>query len=365
MRRWGFKSLPGRERILCKLIIALKQGQSNSQRGRRGTGARSGSAASGPSLDTTVNKSIIRAQKQARRMARQGKEWRQLLASLRSIGRYKLSDQIQSCGMLFPYQCSECDGQAARRGTTCKARLCPWCAQVRGESIARRLVPVVSKFDNPVLVTLTIKNGHDLAERNEHIRLSYRKLSMRKAWKSAFAGGFGFQETTYNPASGWHVHMHLLLDGSMPQAELSRLWHRCTGDSFIVDIRRVGKGDDTVKLEHACYEASKYACKLSDINGSPELVGQYLDAFHGRRMMWSFGHCFGLMTAIEADEKEAYKEADRIEREVRDGQERTCIHCGAVNGFERLVGAMWTHDVCIRSVNGWWVRGPSPGSLLE
>jgi ribosomal protein L37AE/L43A len=50
---------------------------------------------------------------------------------------------------------------------------------------------------------------------------------------------------------------------------------------------------------------------------------------------------------------------------VLDGKERTCPHCGALNGLERLVGSMWTHDECIRSLNGWWIRGPSPGSLLE
>ncbi len=351
------------------LSIAVKRGERNSQKGVAPSDARKRAAASALSLDTKANISTSQAssntEKRAARRARRGSERLQLISSLRALGRHKLADEVYACGILNPYQCSECGGEAARRGSTCQLRLCPWCAQARGELVARRLVPVVSKFKNPVFVTLTVKNGWDLGERNEHIRLSYRKLSRRKEWKPAFAGGFGFQETTYNRVSGWHVHMHLLLDGWMLQSQLSNLWRSCTGDSFIVDIRRVGSGDDRVKLEHACYEASKYACKLSDIVGSPELVGQYLDAFHGRRMMWSFGHCFGMMTAIEADEKEAYKEADRVEREVTDGKERTCPHCGAVNGLESVVGVRWPLETCVRSVRGWWVRGPSPGSLLE
>jgi hypothetical protein len=219
-------------------------------------------------------------------------------------------------------------------------------------------VPIVSQFRNPILLTLTTRNGFDLAERNTHIRSSYQKLSRRQPWRDAFAGGIGFQETTYNPRSGWHVHMHMLLDGYIDQHLLSRLWLQCTGDSYIVDVRAISKEN----REQACYEASKYACKLSDINGSPQLVGEFLDAFKGRRMMWSFGHCFGVMTALEAEEQEAFRQADRIEQEVIDGTERTCPHCGALNALVRAWGVRWTLDEAILSSRGWWVPAAnSPG----
>jgi hypothetical protein len=135
------------------------------------------------------------------------------------------------------------------------------------------------------------------------------------------------------------------------------MWEEATGDSFIVDIRAVSAEN----REQACYEAAKYPAKLADITGDPQLVDTYLEAFKSRRMMWSFGHCFGLMTGIEAAEKEASKAADEIEREIADGVERTCPHCGAVNGLERVVGGRWPLSVAREVIKGWWVRGPSPG----
>ena len=38
-----------------------------------------------------------------------------------------------------------------------------------------------------------------------------------------------------------HVHMFALLDTWIDQEHLSETWHEITGDSFIVDIRRVKK----------------------------------------------------------------------------------------------------------------------------
>ena len=41
----------------------------------------------------------------------------------------------------------------------------------------------------------------------------------------------------------WHPHVHMfaLLDTWIDQEHLSETWHEITGDSFIVDIRRVKK----------------------------------------------------------------------------------------------------------------------------
>lgn len=207
------------------------------------------------------------------------------------------------------------------------------------------------------MLTLTVKNSFDLGERNNHIRASWSKLVRRKQFRSSFRGGFGFQESTYNKFTGWHVHMHLLLDGFMDQRELARHWQEITGDSYIVDIRAI----TVERREQACYEAAKYPCKLADITNQPQLVEEYLTEFKGRRLMWAFGHCFGLMTAIEQEEKVAEREASRIEQEIVDGIERTCPHCGSINSLARA-WSRWSLAGCQEVKRGWWIRGPAPGS---
>ncbi len=69
----------------------------------------------------------------------------------------------------------------------------------------------------------------------------------------------------------------------MWQAELSKLWLSCSGDSYIVHISRLVDRDQKGMLK-AVFEACKYPCKVADILGRPELVGEYLDGVKGRRL---------------------------------------------------------------------------------
>ena len=75
---------------------------------------------------------------------------------------------------------------------------------------------VYSSELHPYLVTLTVKNGDDLAERMQHLRSSMRKMteSRRNALKgqsfvefAKSAGGSHSIEVT-NRGNGWHPHMY-------------------------------------------------------------------------------------------------------------------------------------------------------------
>ena len=59
-------------------------------------------------------------------------------------------------------------------------------------------------------------------------------------------------ENTYNEKTGeWHPHVHMfaLLDTWIDQEHLSETWHEITGDSFIVDIRRVKKKINNMAIQ--------------------------------------------------------------------------------------------------------------------
>ena len=65
----------------------------------------------------------------------------------------------------------------------------------------------------------------------------------------------------------WHPHVHMfaLLDTWIDQEHLSETWHEITGDSFIVDIRRVKK-DKQYGYSNAAAEVCKYALKFGDLS---------------------------------------------------------------------------------------------------
>ena len=75
--------------------------------------------------------------------------------------------------------------------------LCPFCAAIR----ASRAIRYVERIDQvlqenrklkPVLITLTVKNGSDLAERSEHLMKSFRTLLERR--RDYLKKGWGYSE---------------------------------------------------------------------------------------------------------------------------------------------------------------------------
>lgn len=289
-------------------------------------------------------------QKREARRKRRGWEHAQVIRSLTVAGFDELAGDIERCGKLAVWKCGACGDMAGRRQLiSCKSRLCPYCLQARAERIARKLVEHVCKFSNPVVIVLTVKNRPTLAEADEHLRSSWRKLSRRPAFREHFAGGFVFWETTHNPATGWHAHLHILADGYMPKQVLSDLWLACTGDSYIVDIsfiKEEGRQD-------AVLEACKYPCKLSAIVEDPNLVREYLLHIRGRRLHWAFGSAYGL--GAELDQLEDQDD----ERDADDLHADECPHCGVRGQMVPLhgPGSWWWLAGCERAkVGPWWVR---------
>ena len=181
-----------------------------------------------------------------------------------------------------------------------KHLLCPMCAIRRGAKMLKAYLDkheaVMSEHGHlrPYLVTLTVKNGPDLAERLNHLRGAMRRMSQarrdhlsnpRKNRRVEFAssmGGFHSIEVT-NKGQGWHPHVHMIwLCASEPdQQALSAEWRAWTGDSFIVDVRPL---HDPVE---GFLEVCKYALKFSDLDEADNwhayqvMSGQRLIDSHG------------------------------------------------------------------------------------
>jgi hypothetical protein len=190
---------------------------------------------------------------------------------------------------------------------TCKQHLlCPFCAMRRSGKFVAKNLPKVEQVVNenrariPSLVTFTVKNGPNLQERYTDLRKAYRRLNQRRRdclkgqkyseWAKV-AGGITSCEFTKKGEGDWHPHIHALvmLDDFIDQKALSDEWLDITGDSFIVDIRRIrGKANaGGLDIASALLEVCKYALKFHDMT-LPDTWHAY-QTLRTRRLVDSFG----------------------------------------------------------------------------
>jgi hypothetical protein len=149
-----------------------------------------------------------------------------------------------------------------------------------------------------------VKNGTDLSERSAHLIKSLRTLIKRRQDYNKKGRGFNefckingamySYENTYNEQTKeWHPHVHMfaLLDDWIDQEQMSETWHEITGDSFIVDIRKVKKEKD-LGYAKAAAEVCKYALKFGDL--TVENTWEAFKVLKGKRLSGAFGSLYGV-----------------------------------------------------------------------
>ena len=184
----------------------------------------------------------------------------------------------------------------------CRQHLvCPLCAIRRG---AKALGAYLTRWQvlqeerpdlRPYLLTLTVKNGDDLEERQAHLSKCLRKLlDHRRNFNSGVprarwtelckADGAVYTLELTNKGKGWHPHCHMILLAASPpsQSDLSAEWHKITGDSMVVDCRPI-LGDPV----EGFMEVFKYAVKFSDLTLADNWHAAQI--LKGKRLLNSFG----------------------------------------------------------------------------
>ena len=212
-----------------------------------------------------------------------------------------VAKRLQSCGdyLVFRHYFT-LDVVKLHGASLCmKHLLCPLCAIRRGAKALRayldrwEVVTAQKPSLRPFLVTLTVKDGPDLAERFKHLHKSQRELWMRKnrgrgSVLDGVAGAVWSYEVKRGSGSGaWHPHLHMvaLAENQPDQQQLSREWHNITGDSYIVDVRPISQEDPASGF----VEVFKYAVKFSD-QPPADTVHAWL-TLAGKRLLGSAG-CF-------------------------------------------------------------------------
>jgi len=214
--------------------------------------------------------------------------------------------KVRSCGdyLVFRHYWTV-DKVRLHGASLCKKHLlCPLCAIRRGAKALKAYLDrwEVIKAQNPLLkpylVTLTVKNGPDLAERFKHLFKSQSELWMRKhrgrgaALDCAHGAVWSYEIKRGSTSGQWHPHLHMIaLAESMPMegkdnlGDLSAEWLNITGDSHMVDVRPIDQ-DDPVS---GFIEVFKYAVKFSD--QPPEDTVHAWETLAGKRLLGSSG-CF-------------------------------------------------------------------------
>lgn len=209
-----------------------------------------------------------------------------------------LAAKVEDCGeyLLFRhyYTVDEMRLHAAR---FCRKHLlCPLCAIRRGAKALQAYLPRYEAVCSanpglrPYLVTLTVKDGSDLAERFRHLQKAQRELWMRKhrcnvpcALDQVSAAVWSYEVKKGAGSGLWHPHLHMvaLAPEKPSQADLAAQWREITGDSHIVDVRPITDPVD------GFLEVFKYALKFSDMTEADTVEAYRVLA--GRRLLASAG----------------------------------------------------------------------------
>lgn len=268
-------------------------------------------------------------------------------------GKFDLDKELKAlneCGSFLVYRHYYLiDRYRMLAGCTCKKHLlCPLCAIRRAakcvavgfqkmEDVIQRGYESGQEYDQ-LLITLTIKNGEDLQERFEHLTASFKRLlhkrrnALQKNAKTDtpfkhVSGSIYSYEVTYSEERGYHPHVHMIAmvpKGAFEYVErydpkgkknimvpvelwsgLVDDWKAITGDSFIVDVRRIDNENDQLSALVECF---KYALKFSDMDIAIQV--QCYTVLKGRRML----DCLGCLRGI--------KFPDNLNDELIPGEEK-------------------------------------------
>lgn len=207
----------------------------------------------------------------------------------------------------------------------CKKKfLCETCAIRRQGKAFAHFLPRVTKLREerpdliPVLITFGVKTGPDLQERFDHKFKSRQNMlqAVRRAQSSKSnnvrhyefskveAQIRSFEVKRGKTEGHWNVHQHIIafVNDYIDVPKLSAEWQKFTGDSFVVDVRKVhSKDGEKGDLESALSEVIKYPLKFEGL--SPEDAWTASQVFKGRRMTDALGLLRGAPSeALETDD---------------------------------------------------------------
>jgi len=230
-----------------------------------------GPAAAGPSLDTPATSVEVST-------------------AVEGGGAPEPDGEASACGSYRIMGCDGCLTAYAVRVRCHKRFRCTECMKALRNKILKLYGPFFASMTFPTMLTLTLKNCSDVKAAKKRLIAAFRRLRQRVYWRKNkdgsprnLYGGWRVEVTT--DADGlYHVHAHVLADIPwLDQGKLSEEWLACTGDSSIVDIRRIYGGEKGL-LEVVKYIAKPWELTEDEVSAlETGLKGERMFQFFGKR----------------------------------------------------------------------------------
>lgn len=223
--------------------------------------------------------------------------------------RYRVAAaKLESCGNYLEFRNYYTVGKTRlTKASFCKQHLlCPLCAIRRGAKTLEAYLARyrVVKDENPSwrlsMLTLTVANGEDLAERFQHLHNSIKRVFKRRRdyldkqrglteWRKVY-GWVGTYEVT-NKGNGWHPHAHIMClhSSSFDYKALQAEWKEITGDSHVLNVSAAKHPNEP---ERDFLEVFKYAVKFSDMTAEQNIHAW--NVLRARRLLFSGGALWGV-----------------------------------------------------------------------
>lgn len=260
---------------------------------------------------------------------------RRIAQAFLDAGRFKIAAHLRDCEEVFRHcMCVQC-GEDFYVRDRCRSRVCPLCSYQESKRRGEWIEAMTHGMSFPKMLTLTMptwtgnpRDGISL------LRDRFNELRRHKLFEKCRGGAY--QIELKPKESGWHIHMHAILDVPfLPFQPLMRAWSNILGLPFAsVDI----KAATTPAEKHY---VAKYAAKSADYEGDlPQVVAWY-DATHGSRLFTTFGDWFAKEPVFNSS------------TEGEDLFIPSCPRCGAVGSCatsEGLVAVVDGKDI------GYWRR---------
>lgn len=202
-------------------------------------------------------------------------------------------DNFAECGATaYVYKAADDPTKFRLGGSSCRDRFCVPCSIDRSRCLATNVLKTLGK--RPArFVTLTLKQSDaHLREVLDRLYDSFRKLRTSAFWKKRVKGGCAFIEVKYSETNdAWNVHLHAIVHGRyIPKRDLSREWHKITGDSFIVDVRYI---EDEARIGRYVVKYVAKAVNDTFINRK-DYLDTVVTVMTGRRLCLTFGDWRGI-----------------------------------------------------------------------
>jgi len=176
--------------------------------------------------------------------------------------------------------CSHC-GHPLKVRLNCGDRTCPTCRKKWFGYHFGTILEIVSKWKAVYFMTLTLRNIPDRSWGRYHVKELRENFGKLRCRFKTILGGFYCVQVT-NSGNGWHLHLHVLFDGSyVHQPALSKAWAEITSGSWIVGIELVA---DRKKAVRYLLQDFLQAPKIR-----PEDVESFNSVFRGSRLVQPFG----------------------------------------------------------------------------